>query len=59
MKVTNKHAYKFGPHTKFIEITVKVALDMVPGWGDCPDDHIDKMFENRYVVEASMNETED
>jgi len=51
---TNERAYAFGPHRKEVRVTLTVVLDMVPGWGHQIEDHINKAFENPYVVMAEI-----
>lgn len=37
-----------------VKVTVEIALDCVPGWGDNVDDHIGVLFQNAYVVSAKV-----
>jgi len=56
--IENTNQYSFGPCTKKVLITFEVALDMVPGWGDCPEDHIQLAFKNNPYI-CKVIKTED
>jgi hypothetical protein len=54
---TNKTAYEAMRSQNYpkVKITVEVALDMIPGWGDNIEDHINLIFgADRYIISAEV-----
>jgi hypothetical protein len=52
--ITNPKAYKI-PASRMVKMTVEVAMDMVPGWGHEPEDHINFIFQNPYVQSITLD----
>lgn len=55
----NKTAYNAAKSDLYrkVKVTVEIALDCVPGWGDNVEDHVRLIFStNPYVVKATVKE---
>ena len=53
--ITNPKAHKLSPVAKTITMIVEVKLDLVPGFGYEPEDHINFTFQNPYVQSITIN----
>lgn len=53
IKINNPKAYKI-PNPKMVTLTVEVAMDLIPGWGYEPEDHIQFIFANPYVQSITV-----
>jgi hypothetical protein len=53
-RYTNSRAYVLSSGATTVYMLVEIKLDLIPGFGHEPEDHIRMLFQNPYVQSADI-----